>query len=61
MFNTNMYNSENQEVTRQLHQICDTHPACTGCPMEHGEVIDINNQQCFCVTASMKMHKKGEA
>ena len=56
-----MYNSENQEVTRQLHQICDTHPACTGCPMEHGEVIDINNQQCFCVTASMKMHKKGEA
>ena len=58
-FNMNVNNPEDQAVTREMHKICDEHPACKECPMESGDPIDIKGKQCMCVTAAMKLGKTG--
>lgn len=58
-FNMNVNNPEDQAVTREMHKICDEHPACKECPMESGDSIDIMGKQCMCVTAAMKSGKTG--
>ena len=58
-FNMNVNNPEDQAVTREMHKICDEHPAYKECPMESGDPIDIMGKQCMCVTAAMKLGKTG--
>lgn len=59
-FNMNVNNPEDQAVTREMHSICDKHPACIGCLMESGDVIEIMGKKCCCVTAAMKVGKGGD-
>lgn len=48
---------EDQMVTKEIHKICDEHPACKDCPMKSGESIEIMGKQCCCITAIMKIQK----
>lgn len=56
-FNMNTMSQEDQMVTKEIHKICDEHPACKDCPMKSGESIEIMGKQCCCITAIMKIQK----